>query len=274
VAAALPHFGEEPPLVAGGGSGAIFFTGCSLRCRFCQNHQISRGGSPRTVDAAELARRMVCLQEKGCSNINLVSPTHVVPQILEAIDAAVPLGLRLPLVYNTHGYESLETLALLDGVIDIYLPDSKYGCDHAALRLSGATAYVNHNRRALAEMRRQVGDLAIDRQGAAVSGLLVRHLVLPGDLARTGQCLARLAEGLGTDVALSLMSQYRPAADAGSLAPLDRPLSFEEYSAAVEAAGRLGFTDLWIQDPGSRDVWAPDFEKADPFEGSPRWAET
>ena len=273
VAVAQPHFGEEPPLVAGGGSGAIFFTGCPLQCRFCQNHQISRDASPHPLGPAELAQIMVGLQEKGCANINLISPTHVVPQILEAVEVAVPLGLRLPLVYNSHGYESLETLALLDGVIDIYLPDAKYGCDQAARRLSGVRAYVSRNRQALAEMHRQVGGLRVGVKGRAVCGLLVRHLVLPGDLARTGQCLARLAEDLGTDVVLSLMSQYRPAADAGALPPLDRSLTFEEYAEAVEAAGRLGFTDLWIQDPGSRDLWAPDFEKDDPFEGSPRPAE-
>lgn len=284
VAVAQPHFGEEPPLVAGGGSGAIFFTGCSLRCRFCQNHQISRDASPHPLGPAELAQTMIDLQERGCANINLVSPTHVVPQILEAVDAAVPLGLRLPLVYNSHGYESLETLALLNGVIDIYLPDAKYGCHRAARRLSGARAYVSCNRKTLVEMHRQVGELRLDGKGRAVRGLLVRHLVLPGDLARTGPCLARLAKDLGTDVTLSLMSQYRPAADAGALPPLDRSLegrefceillaralSFEEYAEAVGAAGRLGFTDLWIQDPGSRDLWSPDFEKDDPFEGSPR----
>ncbi len=274
VAVALPHFGEEPPLVAGGGSGAIFFTGCPLRCRFCQNHQISRAASPHPLGPYELAQTMVGLQEEGCANINLVSPSHVVPQILESLDAAVPLGLCLPLVYNSHGYESLETLALLDGVIDIYLPDAKYGCDQAAQRLSGAQAYVSHNRQALAEMHRQVGALRLDGKGRAERGLLVRHLVLPGDLARTGPCLARIAEDLGTDVTLSLMSQYRPVADAGALPPLDRSLSFEEYADAVEAAGRLGFTDLWIQDPGSRDLWSPDFEKDDPFDGSPRPAET
>ena len=274
VASALPHFGEEPPLVIGGGSGAVFFTGCSLRCLFCQNHQISRAGPTHPLGPDLFARTLIGLQDAGCVNINLVSPTPYVPQILEAVHMAVPLGLRIPLVYNSHGYESLETLALLDGVVDLYLPDAKYGSDHAARALSRAPDYRYHNIRALAEMHRQVGDLAVTRRGTAVRGLIVRHLVLPGDRAHTEACLTNIVETLGTDVTLSLMAQYRPTRTAASLPPLDRPLTFEAYGDAVACAGRLGFTDLWVQDPGSRDLWVPDFDRSDPFEGAPRSVET
>lgn len=174
-----PHFGEEAPLVGTHGSGTIFFTNCNLKCIFCQNYSISQLGEGYTVSKEELAGMMLTLQEQGCHNINMVSPTHQVPFILEALEVAANKGLSLPLVYNTGGYDSLETLALLDGVVDIYMPDIKYADDKTACLLSGIEDYPAVNRAAVREMHRQTGDLQINSQGIATRGLLVRHLVLP-----------------------------------------------------------------------------------------------
>ena len=180
-----PHFGEEAPLVGGGGSGTIFFTYCNMRCVFCQNADISTDGEGREVAATELASMMLSLQDQGCHNINLVSPSHVVAQVLEALAIAAGAGLHLPLVYNTGGYDSLEALHLLDGVVDIYMPDLKYADTETAQKYSKVRDYVAVNRAAVKEMHRQVGDLIVGGDGLARHGLLVRHLVLPGDLAGT-----------------------------------------------------------------------------------------
>lgn len=245
VASFGPHHGEEDPLRGWAGSGTIFFAGCNLRCQFCQNHDISQGPVGHEVDAAELAEMMLALQRQGCHNINLVSPSHVVGPILEALVVAAGRGLRLPLVYNTGGYDSLEALALLDGVIDIYMPDMKYSDTRTARRYSRVLAYPRVNRQAVREMHRQVGDLVLDDRGLAVRGLLVRHLVLPGGLAGTSDIARFLAEEISRDTYLNVMDQYRPAFRASAFPPLDRRLTADEYRQAVRAARRAG---LWRLD--------------------------
>lgn len=239
-----PHFGEEAPLVGQHGSGTIFFTYCNLRCVFCQNYTISQLGEGWTVDKEELAKMMLSLQAKGCHNINLVSPTHVVPYILEALELAVGMGLCLPLVYNSGGYDSVETLELLDGIIDIYMPDMKYSDDKIAEQLSGIKDYPKVNKSAIKEMHRQVGDLQIDEQGIAQRGLLVRHLVLPNNLAGTEEIVAFLAQEVSTDTYLNIMAQYHPCYKAFDIPQLSRPLSKQEFYEAIDLAHRQGLNRL------------------------------
>lgn len=239
-----PHHGEEAPLSGWRGSGTIFFSWCSLRCEFCQNWEISQRGIGREVEPEELAVMMLELQELGCHNINLVTPSHVVAQILAAVLVGATAGLRLPLVYNTGGYDSPEALALLDGVVDIYMPDMKYGDSELARRYSHVRDYVAVNRAAVREMHRQVGDLVIDERGIARRGLLVRHLVLPADRAATEGVLTYLAREISPTTYLNLMDQYRPCYRAVDDPPLDRPVSRDEYHRAVELARRLGLTRL------------------------------
>lgn len=242
VASAFPHFGEEAPLTGSGGSGTIFFSHCNMRCIYCQNYAISAQGEGSTRDPEEIAAMMLALQDAGCHNVNLVSPSHVVAQIIEALAIAARAGLRLPLVYNTGGYDSLAALALLDGLIDIYMPDVKYGDSGLARQHSKVKDYVKHNRAALREMHRQVGDLVIDERGIATRGLLVRHLVLPDGLAGTAQVAAFLATEISPDTYLNLMGQYRPAylAAGQDMGPLSRPVNAGEMAAAYDAARRAG----------------------------------
>ncbi|MEA3344668.1 MAG: radical SAM protein [Chloroflexota bacterium] len=244
VASYNPHFGEEAPLVGRGGSGTIFFSWCNLRCRFCQNYEISQLGSGEPVEPEELATMMLRLQALGCHNINLVSPTHVVPQILAGLYIAAEAGLHIPLVYNTGGYDGLDTLALLDGIVDIYMPDMKYADAEVARRYSGIVDYPRHNQAAVREMHRQVGDLVLDERGIALRGLLVRHLVLPEGLAGTAEIAKFLAEEISRDVYLNLMSQYRPCYKAHKLPPLNRRITRDEYDAAVQAAKAAGLNRL------------------------------
>ncbi len=239
-----PHFGEEAPLVGRHGSGAIFFTYCNLRCLFCQNYSISQLGEGEVVSKEKLAGMMLSLQEMGCHNINLVSPTHVVPQILEALEVAVGRGLSLPLVYNTGGYDSLETLRLLDGVIDIYMPDVKYSDERVAGQISGIEGYPAVNRAALEEMRRQVGDLEVDERGIATRGLLVRHLVLPYGLAGTDEVMSFLAQEISRSTYLNLMAQYHPDYKAFQIPQLSRPLLKREFLEAVALAYEHGLERL------------------------------
>ena len=243
------HHGEERPLRGWRGSGTIFFSWCNLRCIFCQNWEIIQKGIGHEVDAERLAGMMLRLQAQGCHNINLVSPSHVVAQILEAVLVAAREGLRLPLVYNTGGYDSPEALALLDGVIDIYMPDIKYGDSENARRYSHARDYWEVNQAAVREMHRQVGDLRLDEQGLAWRGLLVRHLVLPGDLANTEKVLAFVAEAISPNTYVNVMDQYRPCYRAYDLPPLDRPITVQEYRRALVAAKRHGLMRL---DPDNR----------------------
>ncbi len=238
------HFGEEAPLVGRHGSGTIFFTWCSLRCQFCQNYEISQMGEGQVVDAEDLAVMMLALQEHGCHNINLVTPTHVVPQILAALEIAVEHGLHVPLVYNSSGYDSLETLALLDGIVDIYMPDMKYSDAAVAERLSGIKDYPAHNQAAVREMHRQVGDLVLDDDGVALRGLLVRHLVLPHGLAGTAEIVRFLAAEISPNTYLNIMDQYRPCYHAHQYPEVNRPLTRQEYKEAVDLALAHGLTRL------------------------------
>ncbi len=239
-----PHFGEEAPLVGRHGSGTIFFTFCNLRCIFCQNYTISQLGEGSPVSPKELAGMMLSLQAKGCHNINLVSPTHVVPFILEALELAVGGGLSLPLVYNTGGYDSLETLKLLDGVVDIYMPDMKYADAKVGERFSGIRDYPEINRAAVKEMHRQVGDLELDEAGVAQRGLLVRHLVLPNRLAGTEAVVRFLAREVSANTYLNIMAQYHPCYQAFDIPELARPISQREFAEAVEMAHRQGLHRL------------------------------
>jgi putative pyruvate formate lyase activating enzyme len=226
------------------GSGTIFFTYCNLQCLFCQNYTISHLGEGRGVDSEELAGMMLSLQSRGCHNINLVSPTHVVPYILEALELAVSRGLHLPLVYNSGGYDSVETLELLDGVVDIYMPDMKYSDEKTAERFSGVKNYPEINRAAVREMHRQVGDLQIDEQGVAQRGLLVRHLVLPNGLAGTEGVVHFLAQEVSTNTYLNVMAQYHPCHKAFDVPELARSVNRGEFDEAVNLARRQGLSRL------------------------------
>jgi putative pyruvate formate lyase activating enzyme len=246
-----PHHGEEQPIRGHGGSGTIFFSWCSLRCEYCQNWEIGRRGIGREQTPEGLAGIMLELQAAGCHNINLVTPSHVVSQIIEAVAIAAPAGLDIPLVYNTGGYDSLAALRLLDGIVDIYMPDMKYGHAGAARRFSHARDYVKINRDAVLEMHRQVGELQIGDDGVASRGLLIRHLVLPGDAAATGEVLKFIHDRLPARTYVNLMDQYRPCYRAGKLPPLHRRPSREEIEAAVLCAHRLGLYRLDSRGPGS-----------------------
>ncbi len=239
-----PHFGEEAPLVGRHGSGTIFFTYCNLHCRFCQNYTISQLGEGNTVDPRELATMMLSLQAKGSHNINLVSPTHVVPYILEALGLAIADGLHLPLVYNSGGYDSVETLRLLDGIIDIYMPDMKYADEKTAEKLSGIKNYPEVNRAAVKEMYRQVGDLQLDETGIAQRGLLVRHLVLPNRLAGTKEVVRFLAEEVSTNTYLNIMDQYHPCYQASAIRPIARPITSDEFQEAIDLSHQQGLARL------------------------------
>lgn len=241
------HHGEEPPISGRRGSGTIFFTNCNLRCVFCQNYPISQLGNGREVSAEVLAEHMLALQERGCHNINWVTPSHVVPQAVEALWHAARGGLSIPIVYNCGGYESVAALKLLDGIVDVYLPDIKYGTNEYAEKYSGAPGYFDHAKAAVLEMSRQVGALRRDRQGAAVRGLLVRHLVLPGDVSGSRAVFEFLSREVPAETYISLMSQYFPAHRALGMPPLDRPLTGEEYERALEWAEECGLTRGWIQ---------------------------
>jgi putative pyruvate formate lyase activating enzyme len=238
------HFGEEDPLVGQHGSGTIFFTNCNLQCQFCQNYEISQLGEGREVEAQELAAMMLHLQERGCHNINFVSPTHVLPQILEGLSLAAEKGLKVPLVYNTGGYDSLEALRLLDGVVDIYMPDMKYADEEAGRRYSKVKDYPSVNQAAVKEMHRQVGDLVMDERGVAQRGLLVRHLVLPNDVAGTAQIAKFLAEEISSSTYLNVMAQYRPTYKAHQYPEIDRRPSPQELQEAIDVALQAGLTRL------------------------------
>ena len=234
-----PHHGEEHVLRDWNGSGTIFFSWCNLRCVFCQNWEVSQKGIGRAVEPKEIAAMMLDLQDRGCPNINLVSPSHVVAQILAAVEIAASEGLDLPLVYNTGGYDSAEALTLLDGVIDIYMPDMKYGDSPTARKYSRVRNYTEVNRGAVKEMHRQVGDLVVNEKGLAERGLLIRHLLLPGDLAATEKVLAFIANEISRNTYLNLMDQYRPCYRADDYPPLDRPITAAEFRAAIALAERF-----------------------------------
>ncbi len=239
-----PHFGEERPLVGLHGSGTIFLAHCNLRCRFCQNYSISHLGEGRDVSFERLAGMMVELQNLGCHNINFVTPTHYVPQILKALLIAVETGLRVPLVYNSSGYDAVETLVLLDGVFDIYMPDIKFSSADPAAEYCSAADYPEAARRAVKEMHRQTGDLVLDDRGIALRGLLVRHLVLPEGLAGTREVMRFLATEVSKNTYVNIMDQYYPCGDVSHRSPLSRRITQEEYETAVSAAREKGITRL------------------------------
>lgn len=239
-----PHFGEERPLVGRRGSGTIFFGNCPLGCIFCQNYTISHLGEGSEISFEGLAEVMLDLQGRGCHNINLVTPTHQMPMILRALLMAAGRGLAVPIVYNCGGYDSLEAIRLLDGVIDIYMPDFKFSNPETAFNYSKAVGYPDAARAALREMHRQVGDLLLDENGVALRGLLVRHLVLPEGLAGTREVVKFIAEEISKDTYINIMDQYHPCYRAYEHPPLDRRITGKEYSEAVKLALEAGLTRL------------------------------
>ena len=242
------HHGEEPPLSGTKGSGTIFLTNCNLRCAYCQNYPISQLGNGAERTPGELACQMIWLQEQGCHNLNLVTPTHFMPQILKAFGIARQRGFNLPVVYNTSGYESLEALRLLDGIVDIYLPDMRYSDEDAARTYSVAPHYQEINRAAIKEMYRQVGNLVLDEDGIAARGLIIRHLILPGGLSGTEGVMKFLAEEISKDVHISLMSQYFPAFKAHEFNELSRRITDDEYETAYQAMVKYGLENGWVQE--------------------------
>ena len=246
------HFGEEAPLVGIHGSGTIFFTHCNLLCLFCQNFDISHQGCGQEVSSAELAAIMLALQNQGCHNINFVTPSHVVPQILSALEIAVPQGLHVPLVFNTGGYDRVATLKLLEDVFDIYMPDFKFWDPQIAEDACRAADYREVTCRALLEMHRQVGDLEIDAGGLAKRGLLIRHLVLPGGISGTREIMRFIARHISRNSYVNIMAQYRPCGRASQVKGLDAGLAVKDYQMAVQDAKEAGVTRL--DRPGRRFV--------------------
>jgi len=234
------HFGEESPLVGTNGSGTIFFTYCNLMCNFCQNYEISHGGEGETVVPEQIARMMLLLQGQGCHNINFVSPSHVVPQILAAVGLAIEDGLSIPLVYNTGAYDKVETLKLLEGVVDIYMPDFKFQDPEIAESTCKAKDYPEYAQNALVEMHCQVGDLAMDESGIAQRGLIIRHLVLPNRLAGTRKAMTFIAEKVSIDSYVNIMPQYRPCGLAHETKGMNRAITKEEFETAVREASSVG----------------------------------
>jgi putative pyruvate formate lyase activating enzyme len=247
VASYFPHFGEEPPITGIRGSGTIFLSYCNLRCIFCQNYKISHFGEGYEIREEELAGVMMELQDRGCHNINLVTPTHVVPQLVKALKIAAHKGLRIPIVYNCGGYEGIEALKLLDGIIDIYMPDVKYSDDKVAKLLSKAPDYWKVIQEVIPEMHRQVGDLILDENGIAIRGLLVRHLVLPKGLSGTEQVVKFIAEKVSKDTYFNLMSQYYPCFRAVGHPDIGRPITEEEYREALGITQKYGLTRCQYQ---------------------------
>ena len=271
IASVCAHNGEEPPISGTRGSGTIFFGNCNMRCVYCQNFQISQNRhemKSKEVDCLTLAEKMLYLQDEfHCHNINFVSPSHFVPQIVRALVLAVPLGLRIPLVYNSGGYDSLETIKSLDGIIDIYLPDIRYALNKNAMRYSCAPRYVESSRAAIKEMYRQVGNLQTDEEGIAVRGLIVRHLILPDGIAGSEESLKWLASELSPDVTVSIMAQYYPTHQSARHPELNRRINRLEFDEVTALLDRLGMENGWVQELESSDNYRPDFAReGHPFE--------
>jgi len=266
------HHGEEPALSGTRGSGAIFFGNCNLRCIYCQNHQISQNQMSQKaneINADSLADMMLSLQVKGCHNINLVSPNHFAPQIVQALVLAIPLGLSIPLVYNTNAYDNIETLRELNGIIDIYLPDLKYASNNNSEKYSQAPNYAQVARAAIREMFFQVGELQTNEDGLAERGLIVRHLILPNNIAGTNESLQWLARDVSPNITVSLMSQYHPTHQAASYRELARPISALEYASAEHSLADAGIENGWVQDLSAPDNYLPDFTRpGHPFENT------
>jgi putative pyruvate formate lyase activating enzyme len=239
VSSAFPHFGEEPPLVGQQGSGTIFLTHCNLRCIFCQNYDISHLGRGQPMTTSEMAGAMLRLQDLGCHNINFVTPTHYAPQIVASLPEAIDMDLRLPIVYNCSGYESIEVIQLLDGVVDIYMPDAKYMDETYSKAFSNAPDYPEILKKVLKEMHRQVGDLKINSRGIAERGLLIRHLVMPHGVASSESVLKFIAEEISVHSYVNIMEQYRPEYQADEYSEIDRRITHKEYSEAIQVAKRF-----------------------------------
>lgn len=248
------HFGEEAPLVGRHGSGTIFFGLCNLMCSFCQNYEISHFEEGHEIKPQELAEIMIRLQEWGCHNINLVTPTQFTAQILESLPIAISMGLNLPLVYNCGGYENIDTLKTLEGVIDIYMPDFKFWNDNYSEQLCHAPDYAMFAREAVKEMHRQVGDLIINNQGVAERGLLLRHLVMPGSIAGTEFIMKFIAEQISKNTYVNVMDQYRPCGDAYNHQIIARRITRREYMEAIEAARNAGLHRLDSQEALNREI--------------------
>lgn len=240
-----PHFGEESVLVGFNGSGTIFFTSCNLGCIFCQNYEISQLRIGDEISFEDLARIMIKLQQLGCHNINLVSPTHQIPQIVKSLKIARSMGLKIPIVYNTNAYDSVETLKILEGIIDIYMPDAKYSDNNVVRELSDAPSYFEVMKEAIKEMQRQVGDLLLNGNGIAVRGLIVRHLVLPNELAGSELIFKFLSQSVSKNVFLNIMDQYRPCFKATLHPKLSRRITKEEFKEAVKLAKKYGLTRIY-----------------------------
>ena len=278
VSTVCAHQGEEPAISGTRGSGTVFFGNCNMRCAYCQNYQISQNWKKqksKETDYHTLAESMLYLQDElGCHNINFVSPSHFVPQLVRAVLEAVPMGLRLPLVYNTSGYDSVTSLKELDGIINIYLPDLRYASDDSARKFSHTPDYVVRARQAIKEMYRQVGDLTIDDFGLAQRGLIVRHLILPNELAGSEESLIWLARKLSPTVTVSIMSQYLPAHRAPKIPLLSRNISTAEYETVVSLLSDLGMENGWVQEVGASENYVPDFERdGHPFSTTPKIGE-
>jgi len=270
VSAVCAHHGEEPAISGTRGSGTVFFGNCNMRCVYCQNHQISQSWKKQRsneMDCHTLAEKMLYLQDGlGCHNINFVSPSHFVPQLLRAVVEAVPMGLRVPLVYNSNGYDSIASLKEIDGVISIYLPDLRYASDKWAKKFSHAPHYVVRARQAIKEMYRQVGDLEVDESDLAERGLIVRHLILPNGLADSEESLAWLVREVSPAVTVSIMSQYMPMHRASRIPLLSRKITIDEHEAVLKLITDLGVENGWVQEMGAAEEYLPDFERKDyPF---------
>jgi putative pyruvate formate lyase activating enzyme len=265
VSAVCVHHGEEPAISGTRGSGTVFFANCNMRCVYCQNYQISQNWKKQrsnVMDCRTLAEKMLYLQDElGCDNINFVSPSHFVPQLLRVVVEAVPMGLRVPLIYNCNGYDCIASLKELDGVISIYLPDLRYASDRWAKKFSHAPYYVAQARQAIKEMYRQVGDLVVDESGLAQKGLIVRHLVLPNGLADSEESLTWLVRELSPTVTVSIMSQYMPMHRALRMPLLSRKIIIDEYEAVLKLITDLGIENGWVQEMGAAEEYLPDFER-------------
>ncbi|MBI5700747.1 radical SAM protein [Candidatus Saganbacteria bacterium] len=291
ISSICPHFGEEPMISGTKGSGTIFFSGCTMRCVYCQNYQISQGQDTgySMLDTVELADEMIKLQDVGTHNINLVSPTQYAKQIAESLEIAKSRGLKIPIVYNTNGYDKVSVLKMFDGLVDIYLPDIKYSNDQMGDDYSGVKNYVERNHEAIIEMYRQVGNLVLDdsdlpslklpssavallrrtdrQAGIATKGLLIRHLVLPNGIAGSFDSLKFIAS-ISKDIWLSIMAQYNPCNKAVGHPLLGRRITTQEYQQVLNWAEELGFENVMAQEHESAEIYLPDFNKNKPFESS------
>jgi len=253
----MAHHGEEPPLSAQYGSGTIFFAGCNMACVYCQNYEFSQEQCPdREVDSRELANIMLELQNANCHNINLVTPTHVMPQILQALLTAIPSGLKIPLVYNTSGYELPEIIKLLKGIVDVYLPDMRYGDNNLAIKYSCAPDYPEYNQKAVKEMQNQRGVARINKAGIIKQGLIIRHLVLPENIAGTREIMQFIARELSVETYISLMSQYLPCYKSDKFPELTRRINLKEYELAQEIMRKFGLHNGWTQESRGLDRFA------------------